>query len=1251
MATEYTPKFNLAKPLVNGPETENTWGFDLNLNFDKIDAAIDEQVSITEVGEIIDDRVAGLIKPGENMAVSYNDAANTLTVTGLIGTEQIDDRVAELLVPGERVGILYDDIEGTLRISATSGEGVGWVPEAPNDGVPYARRSIGWSPTIPEAPTDGAIYGRQDGAWVDANTAVFDTKAAAEAAFMSVGTKSFLLTGYETPGDAGQILSLKRVDAMPTLHEGWVRTQDRYLSTGTVDAANGGYWEYVYPIVGISIEWFGGKADWQWGATPPSTVGTNNTLAYEKARKFITSNYLSSYDYYKGGPTILFGFGQGGLISAAGGLHDIGTFNYRFNSTININERALVLRGPSNMSPSNSGFAVIFSFPKDVLGVLVDTFTGSAPRVPSGYGSVIENITFFADSGGTNTSAHGIRMHVVATLRNCRFSYFAGHGVYVVSNAGTRAGENASEFYFDHVWATHNENGFHISGGDSNVGVALGISAIGNRGWGVYDDSYLGSTYINIHTRGNLGGSIYSDGVTGRSVFIGCYAEGDQQPDQIGNTVTFIGGLRGSGSVVKPGGLDIVGNVVRGGLELSPPGFAGRDPDRVSYSLRTAVDNLWTMGFTGSSYTHEFKYETATGVFGLAFSTAYNWGIAGEKNTFTAGRSATAGYPGDVEPNAQMFARGLYLGTAYSGTGTTAAYNTTRHIGVGTVAPTSGIFAKGEFLLNSNATVGGAVGWVCTTGGGLGVVAWASGTNYNMINFSGPNLAGTVSHGGNYYKIVYDPNLYASNPEPLTNIKFNLQRYIALPTTAILRSTVGNVDSRVMFILTMTGWPLPVGRTARISMETLLGPDMALEGIDYTPTLAESLSLFAPPSGVTVEDTTIIFDHNYVGPRFEFILFSLVTGVWTTGTYYGLNKFIKTDEGKSYRCSTDLGEGVLSTVKPTHTTGTVVGADGYGWTVAGPYRKLVPHLHTPEITGTGPALTAAPWLNDPTLVITDNAFDFTIKTFGEKTSLNEDVSGNVLFMIELHWQPMPLGVSASIDIELDPASTATDGVDYTPTLAEAIAAAPLPAGVTRVGNRLTFQSPADPPLRVAAFTFTLTRADDAPVEGLEKIIIKLTNPTLSGASATTFLGVPIPEITIDMTETILSTVPPTHTSGDQNYPELDPVSGDPVPGYTWRYMGAATPAVWSPFGNSVLEGTVVYNPPSLAAGAVDAIQTMTVTGAATGDLVDASFALNLNGAALAAWVSAANTVAFQFRNPTASPIDLGNATVKCRVRK
>ena len=84
---------------------------------------------------------------------------------------------------------------------------------------------------------------------------------------------------------------------------------------------------------------------------------------------------------------------------------------------------------------------------------------------------------------------------------------------------------------------------------------------------------------------------------------------------------------------------------------------------------------------------------------------------------------------------------------------------------------------------------------------------------------------------------------------------------------------------------------------------------------------------------------------------------------------------------------------------------------------------------------------------------------------------------------------------------------------------------------------------------------------------------------------------------------------------------------------------------------NTLSGTATYNPPSLAAGARDTVQTMTVTGAALGDVVTASFSLSLQGVSLIAYVSAADTVSYFFENRTAGTVDLASGTVKVFVSK
>jgi len=83
---------------------------------------------------------------------------------------------------------------------------------------------------------------------------------------------------------------------------------------------------------------------------------------------------------------------------------------------------------------------------------------------------------------------------------------------------------------------------------------------------------------------------------------------------------------------------------------------------------------------------------------------------------------------------------------------------------------------------------------------------------------------------------------------------------------------------------------------------------------------------------------------------------------------------------------------------------------------------------------------------------------------------------------------------------------------------------------------------------------------------------------------------------------------------------------------------------------SVLNGSATYDPPSLA-DAVGVTTTVTVTGAALGDFALASFSLDLQGIAVSAYVSAADTVSVRFQNESGGTLDLASGTLRARVWK
>lgn len=79
-------------------------------------------------------------------------------------------------------------------------------------------------------------------------------------------------------------------------------------------------------------------------------------------------------------------------------------------------------------------------------------------------------------------------------------------------------------------------------------------------------------------------------------------------------------------------------------------------------------------------------------------------------------------------------------------------------------------------------------------------------------------------------------------------------------------------------------------------------------------------------------------------------------------------------------------------------------------------------------------------------------------------------------------------------------------------------------------------------------------------------------------------------------------------------------------------------------------GTATYDPASIAAAA-GVTTTVTVTGAAVGDMVQVSFSNALQGITLTGWVSATNTVSVRFQNGTTAAIDLASGTITAQVVK
>ncbi|GAB7057347.1 hypothetical protein JCM16163A_40960 [Paenibacillus sp. YK5] len=76
----------------------------------------------------------------------------------------------------------------------------------------------------------------------------------------------------------------------------------------------------------------------------------------------------------------------------------------------------------------------------------------------------------------------------------------------------------------------------------------------------------------------------------------------------------------------------------------------------------------------------------------------------------------------------------------------------------------------------------------------------------------------------------------------------------------------------------------------------------------------------------------------------------------------------------------------------------------------------------------------------------------------------------------------------------------------------------------------------------------------------------------------------------------------------------------------------------------VVSGTITFDPPSLATGAVAVSTGITVTGAAIGDNIELYPPYDTQGVAAQAQVSAANTLVISLHNRSAGTVDLASGT-------
>lgn len=483
-----------------------------------------------------------------------------------------------------------------------------------------------------------------------------------------------------------------------------------------------------------------------------------------------------------------------------------------FQSTLHV-VHTVIIRGTGGAGIGSFGYGTQLVWAANTPGIVIDTAATSGTT--DGSGSILEDLAVMSKGGGTNAAIYGIQMRAKSTIRNVAVGGFGGDQIHIEACAGCGGSieGNDNGWLVDQVSVTGNAplpgvgdgtmgiNGLFIQGADANAGMSRSVNAGNLRGWGLYDNSFLGNVHIapeaastGQNSRVNFSGTSYwanptttssllasttpgtnaavwiaiasgsyptwtnggtyfpgggyaSPGVSERTLWLGAYDEGGDPPSFGNQFSQTIAGLN-VGGWVGP-----IANVINSQGVLyatnTPIAVQGLTTGGVTQTIQLGLYDVnqktsgvalqWTDSSKWSSPLKWYECGATGGdmCFGTA-SLAFSQ-FTGPSTSLTFGRSA-------IFSGAHYIAN-LQLG-GFGGSG----------IGNGlyggcTSSPTSTGHAVGEICFNSTPAIGQPLGWIETVRGSPDTwVSLPTITNQAGVNCSGSptssfaTVNGVVTH-------------------------------------------------------------------------------------------------------------------------------------------------------------------------------------------------------------------------------------------------------------------------------------------------------------------------------------------------------------------------------------------------------------------------------------------------------------------------------------------------------------------------
>lgn len=399
-------------------------------------------------------------------------------------------------------------------------------------------------------------------------------------------------------------------------------------------------------------------------------------------------------------------------------------------------------------SPSRSAPGTWLIFPRDVDGIILHT---ALHKLGGADQTILRNLTVYCNHVRVPPPGYdiqplppdlgqvgiGVRINTPVQLDNVSIENFGEHGILVESNTVLvgAANSNASGTYLMRCKVGNcGGNGYHFVGIDTNGCLISCCNASVNFGWGFFDETASGNTFLACLGEANNG---YADDApysspsrdfktiseANSSMFISCMS-GEQAKNELASTSMAIGGALalehmniGSPFLLTSGGI-----VSRNALIHTHPDPEENGPNavQIEFGQRDSSEgDLGVLSFSlpGRGDYNKLSWDETTGWWGLDNSSP---------NLTSIHFPTTVVRPRRVAP---LFSNGIFYGAKQGAfapeLGPFASAQITNHI-VGAEVPTSGTWEKGDIIWNSapdpTQEKSQFIGWVCTEAGTNGTL-------------------------------------------------------------------------------------------------------------------------------------------------------------------------------------------------------------------------------------------------------------------------------------------------------------------------------------------------------------------------------------------------------------------------------------------------------------------------------------------------------------------------------------------------